>query len=99
MFNHGFILTIIDAETSPATTVGLSQTPGDSQATINMTAVGVVGALLLILIISLIIILSLIMWYHKRRNIKSELDPNLGSMREHASYSILERGMNHPLES
>ena len=67
MFNHGFILTIIDAETSQTTTVGLSQTPGDSQATINMTVVGVVGALLLILIISLIIILSLTLWYHKKK--------------------------------
>ena len=98
MFNHGFILIIIDAEISQTTTVGLSQTPGDSQATINMTVVGVVGALLLILIISLIIILSLIMWYHKRRNKKSEIDPNSGSMREDAPYSTLERGMNHPLE-
>ena len=59
-----------------------------------MVAVGVVGALLLILITSLIIvILTLITRYRKRRTRKLEIDPNsAGSMREDASYSILERG-------
>ena len=58
-----------------------------------MVAVGAVGALLLILIVSLIIILSLILWHRRRGNRKSEIDPNSLSMREDASYSKFERGM------
>jgi hypothetical protein len=57
-----------------------------------MVAVGVVGTLLLIIIISLIIILSLIAWYRKRGTRKSEVDPNSRSTRDDASYSTLERG-------
>ena len=63
-----------------------------------MVAVGVVGILLLILITSLIIILSLIVWYRKRRTRKLEIDPNSGSMREDASYSILERGRRQQIQ-
>jgi hypothetical protein len=61
-------------------------------------AVGVAGALLLVVIISLIIVLSLILWHRKRGTHKSEIDPNSGSMREDASYSILERGMKQQLQ-
>ena len=34
----------------------------------------------------------------QKKTHKSEIDPNSGSMREDASYSTLERGINHPLE-
>ena len=63
-----------------------------------MVAVGVVGALLLVLIISLIVILSLIVWHHKRTTHKLEIDPNSGSMTEDASYSILERGRRQQIQ-
>ena len=65
-----------------------------------MVAVGVVGALLLILITSLIIvILILITRYRKRRTHKLEIDPNsAGSMGEDVSYSILERGRRQQIQ-
>lgn len=67
-----------------------SQLPGDSKST-TVVAVGVAGALFLILITSLIItLLLLLLWYCKRRTYKSEIDPNSGSMTESASYSTSE---------
>ena len=70
----------------------------DSPST-SLTVAGIVGALLLIVIASLITILSLILWRHKRRAHKSEIDPNsAGSMREDASYSILERGRRQQIQ-
>ena len=66
-----------------------------------MVAVGVGGALLLILVTSLIIILSLIVWYRKRGTRKLEIDPNSTvSTREDASYSIyiLERGTRQQIQ-
>ena len=83
-----YLFFLLDAMTSQARS---PQTRGALQPT-AMVAVGVVGVLLLVLIISLTIILSLIVWYHKRGTCKLEIDPNSGSMREDASYSILERG-------
>ena len=51
-----------------------------------------VGTLLLVAITSLIVILSLILWHHKRRGYKSEIDHNSESLRKDASYSVIERG-------
>ena len=84
-----FISTIIDTDIPQATTEKLSQ-KGDSPSTI-MIAVGVAGTLLLVVVIFSILTLSLVLWYHKRRTHKSEIDHNSGSMREDASYSTLER--------
>ena len=63
-----------------------------------MIAMGVVGALLLVVVIPLIVTLSLILWYHKRKTYKSETDPNSASMREDASYSTLERGTRQQIQ-
>ena len=95
MSNLGFIL---NAEISQATTLRSPQTSGALQPT-AMVAIGVVGTLFLILITSLIIVSSLIVWYRKRRTRKLEIDPNsAGSMREDASYSILERGARQQIQ-
>ena len=97
---HNFISTstiTIDADTSQATTAKSFQK--EDSPSINLTAVGIVGALLLVVVTSLITILSLILWRHKRRAHKSEVDPNsTGSMREYASYSILERGTRQQIQ-
>ena len=95
------VLIIPDAETSTSqgtTTLGSPQTQ-DTIQPIVMVALGVVGALLLILIIiSLIIILSVILWHRKRGTLKPAIDPNSDSMREDTSYSTLERGTRQQIQ-
>ena len=93
------ILIKVDANASQATiTLRSPQTQGALQPT-AMVAVGVVGVLLVIVITSLIVILSLIVWHHKRGTRKVEIDHNsAGSMREDASYSILERGRRQQIQ-
>ena len=82
----------IYTELFQATTARSSQTAGNSQST-ELIAVGVAGAVFLTLTIFLIITLSLLLWHHKRKTYKSEIDPNSGSMTENASYSTSERGI------
>ena len=79
-----------------STTIKLFQ-KGYSPST-TMMAVGVLGALVLVVVTFSIVTLSLILWYHKRRTHKSEIDPNSGSTREAASYSTLERGMRQQIQ-
>ena len=79
-----------------STTIKLFQ-KGDSLST-TMMAVGVVGALVLVVVTFSIVTLSLILWYHKRRTHKSEMDHNSRSMREAASYSTLERGTRQQIQ-
>ena len=87
-------MAIPNAETSQSTTLGSSQTYGVSQPTALIVG-GVVGALLLILIISLVILLSLILWHCKRRTHKPEINSNSG---EDAPYSTLERGTRQQIK-